>query len=372
MGQMGDVLSYRALNRAMLARQYLLAREQASAKSTITHLVGLQAQAPNAPYVALWSRLTDFKQSELIELITSHEAVRIPCLRGTIHLVTAEDARLLRPLTQVVLTRAFSSQRFARNLEGLNLEELLTAARELLAAKPMTKPEITSLLGERWPGYDANSIGYAVSYLLPLVQVPPRGLWGQTGPVAWALAEPWLGAELDQNPAIDQVVLRYFAAFGPATVADLQTWSGLTRLREIADRLRPGLRTFRDSRGAELFDLPDAPRPDEEMPAPPRFLPEYDNILFSYADRARVNPAGHPIPLAPGNGGRIGTFLLDGTFEGSWRITVSKETAVLKLMPFKALSDQETGDLVSEGRKLLCFAAAEAASRSVLVDDGMK
>ena len=362
---MGEILTHRALNRAMLARQYLLAREPTSAHSTITHLVGLQAQAPNAPYVALWSRLTNFDYDELADLITSHEAVRIPCLRGTIHLVTAADARILRPLTQVVLTRAFNSQSFARNLKGLDLPELLTAARELLAEKPRTKPEITRLLVERWPGYDANSIGYAVSYLIPLVQIPPRGLWGQSGPVAWALAEPWLRAELDQNPSIDQVVLRHLAAFGPATVPDIQTWSGLTRLREVADRLRPGLRTFRDSHGAELFDLPDAPRPDEDTPAPPRFLPAYDNVLFSYADRARVNPAGHPMPLAPGSGGRMGTFLLDGTFAGSWRITVGKDTAALTLKPFKPLSDQESTELLTEGSALLDFAAAESAKKVV-------
>jgi len=371
MGQMSDVLSHRALNRAMLARQYLLTREQKSARETISDLVGLQAQAPNAPYVALWSRLADFAPAELVDLIETREAVRIPCLRGTIHLVTAEDARTLRPLTQIVLTRAFSSQAFARNLSGLDLRELLEAAGELLADKPRTKPEITKILGERWPGYDVSSIGYAVSYLLPVIQIPPRGLWARTGPVAWALAESWLGAGLDQDPSVDQMMLRYLAAFGPATVADVQTWSGLTRLREVAERLRPRLRRFTGPRGAELLDLPDAPRPDEDTPAPPRFLPEYDNILFSYADRARVNPAGHPIPLAPGNGGRMGTFLLDGTFAGSWRITVSRDTAVLALKPFKLFSGQQGTELLDEGRALLEFAAAEAASRSVLVDDGM-
>lgn len=231
-----QTLSYRALNRAMLDRQLLLTRASQPAKDAITHLVGMQAQAPNASYVGLWSRLAGFDHAELSELTRSRQVVRIPVMRGTIHLVTAEDALTLRPLTQVVLTRAFNSQAFARNLKGLDLGPVLRAANEFAAEKPLTRPEVVKLLAERWPGYDAASLGYAFTYLLPLVQVPPRGIWGQTGPVAWTPVQTWLGAELSQPHPLDQLILRYLAAFGPATVADIQTWSGLTRLREVADR----------------------------------------------------------------------------------------------------------------------------------------
>ena len=210
-----------------------------------------------------------------------------------------------------------------------------------------------------WPGYDAASLGYAFTYLLPLVQVPPRGIWGQAGPVAWTPIQTWLGAELRPPHPLDQLILRYLAAFGPATVADIQTWSGLTRLREVADRLKPSLRTFRDPAGNELLDLPDAPRPDEDIPAPPRFLPEYDNVLFSYADRNRVNPAGHEIPLAPGNGGRGGTLLLDGTFAATWQLEAKAQATTLQIRPFATLSVEDQAAVTGEARQLLAFAASQ-------------
>lgn len=358
-------LSYRALNRAMLERQMLLARQRRPAIDAIRHLVGLQSQAPNAPYVGLWSRLTDFAHDELRELITSRQAVRISCMRGTIHLVTADDAVTLRPLTQIVLTRSILNQAFGKNLAGLDLEPVLAYARALAAQRPRTRAELARLLAQRWPGWDATSLGYLCTYLVPLVQVPPRGLWGQTGPIAWTPAEDWLGRDLDDKPAPDEVMLRYLAAFGPATVADVQTWSGLTRLREVADRLRPRLRTFTDPSGTELLDEPGAPLPDEDIEAPPRFLPEYDNVLFSYADRNRVNPDKNEIPLAPGNGGRCGTVLVDGTFQATWRITVADDTATLLIKPFARVPKADQDALTAEGAKLLAFAAGTVPSRDV-------
>jgi hypothetical protein len=360
-------ITYRALNRAMLERQMLLARDARPAIDAIRHLVGMQSQAPNAPYVGLWSRLAGFAHDELSELVTSRQVVRISCLRGTIHLVTADDAALLRPLTQVVLTRAIFSQAFGKNLAGLDLEPVLATARELAAERPRTRTEVAKLLAERWPGWDATSLGYAFTYLVPLIQVPPRGIWGRTGPIAWTPAEDWLRRDLDPDPEPDEVMLRYLAAFGPATVADVQAWSGLTRLREVAERLRPRLRTFTDPAGAEVLDLPDAPLPDEDADAPPRFLPEYDNVLFSYADRTRVNPNRNEIPLAPGNGGRCGTVLIDGTFRATWQITVAGDQATLLIKPFAPLASADQADVVTEGAGLLAFAAADATSHDVQV-----
>lgn len=342
----------------MLDRQHLLTRTGKSALDAITHLVGLQAQAPNAPYVGLWSRLANFDPTELSQLISARQAVRIPVMRATIHLVTAKDALSLRPLTQLVLTRTFNNQAFARNLKGLDLDAVLAAASELAAEKPQTRTEVVKQLSERWPGYDAASLGNAFTYLLPLVQVPPRGIWGQAGPVAWTPVQTWLGAELADPHPLDQLILRYLAAFGPATVADIQTWSGLTRLREIADQLKPRLRTFKDPAGNELLDLPDAARPDEDTPVPPRFLPEYDNVLFSYADRGRVNPAGNEIPLAPGNGARCGTLLIDGTFGATWRLETKATTTTLLIRPFTDLSAEVQAAITDEARDLLAFAAS--------------
>jgi hypothetical protein len=250
------------------------------------------------------------------------------------------------------------------------------------------------VLGSRWLDRDGDSLAYAVSYLLPLVQVPPRGVWGQSGPAAWAPIETWLHTALDgcadssadsgpdsgdcgsgpgTRGTLDAVVLRYLAAFGPATVADVQSWSGLTRLREVVDRLRPELRTFRDEGGAELFDVPAGPLPDPDTPAPPRFLPEYDNLLLSHADRNRVIPDGRPVPLPPGNGGTTGTVLLDGDFGGTWRIQRTSGTAaqggpaVLVVEAFRPPSRADTAALHAEGAELLALAADDAERRDVRI-----
>ncbi len=371
-------LTRRALNRATLERQLLLSRARdLTAAGAIAYLVGLQAQTPNAPYVALWSRLADFAHRDLAGLIESRQAVRIPVMRGTIHLVTADDALTLRPLTQDVLTRAFGGQAFARNLKGLDLDEVTEAGRALCDERPRTRAELGRLLQERWPGYDKESLGVAITFLVAMVQVPPRGLWGQAGPIAWAPAETWLGTALSRKPEPDQAVLRYLRAFGPATAADIRTWSGLTGLRETVERLRPHLRVFRTESGTELLDLPDAPLPDPDTPAPPRFLPEYDNVLLSYADRTRMNPAGHQLPLMAGNGGRAGTFLLGGEFSGTWKISVSPvaastaaastAAATLEISPFARLTAGDEGGLTAEGARLLAFAAGQAESRDVRV-----
>jgi hypothetical protein len=361
----GDVLSRRALNRATLERQLLLRRWEMPTADAIEHLVGMQAQAPNAPYVSLWARLDGFRHDELIQLITERRAVRAPLMRATVHLVTARDCLALRPLTQPVLVRNFSGQSFARDLAGADIEAIMAAGRALLEERPRTRAELGPLLGERWPDRDATSLAYAISYLVPLVQVPPRGIWGMSGEAAWATVEAWLGRALDRDPSPDEMVMRYLAAFGPATVKDIQTWSSLTRLREVIERLRPRLATFRDEHGNELFDLPDAPRPDPDTPAPPRFLPEYDNILLSHADRSRIIIDGRRVPLFPGNGGSLGTVLVDGFFRGTWKITRHHDTALLTIEPFEVLPKQDRSTLAEEGARLLAFAAADAQAHDI-------
>src|SRR5256885_8164459 len=195
-------------------------------------------------------------------------------------------------------------------------------------------------------------MAYALSYLMPVVQVPPRGIWGTSGPAALVPMEDWLGRPLDADPAPDPVMLRYLGAFGPASVKDAQAWSGLTRLREVVDRLRPTLRTFRDEQGVELFDLPDAPRPDPDTPAPVRFLPEYDNLLLSHADRSRVNPHRYPVPLPPGNGGNTGTVLVDGEFRATWAIARDGERATVTVRPLAPLSTSDGDAVEAEAARL--------------------
>jgi hypothetical protein len=368
-----EVLSRRALNRATLARQLLLQRAPVSAGDVLERLCGMQGQAPNAPYVGLWTRVHDFRADELAEMITQRTAVRVPLMRATIHLVTTRDFVTLRPVVQPVLERGlYTGSPFGRKLAGLEMTDLIAAARALLDEKPRSRAQLSKLLATRWPDFDSLSLAYAATYLLPLVQVPPRGIWGRSGPTAWTTAESWLGRGVDVEPAPDTMVLRYFAAFGPATVMDIQAWSGLTRLREVVDRLRPQLRTFHDERGRELVDLPDAIRPDPDTPAPPRFLPEYDNLLFSFADRSRIivgerKLGAAKVPLFPGNGGNYGTVLVDGFWQGMWRIVREHGRASLVIEPFIRLSRKDAAALTEEGGRLLAFAAAEAGGHDVQI-----
>ena len=357
-----ETLSQRALNRATLARQMLLERRSRPALDAIEHLVGMQSQAPDAPYVGLWARLQGFQPDELSTLTANREVVRIGLMRATVHLVSARDALTLRPLVQTVLDRGFSSQ-VRKHLEGVDPAEARDLGLALLAERPRTRAELGRLLAERWPDRDPASLSYAVTYLGPLVQVPPRGLWRAGGPSAHTTLQHWLGRPLDAAPSIDEVVVRYLGAFGPAGVMDVQAWSGLTRLREVTDRLGGRLRRFRTEDGKELFDLPDAERPSPDVPAPVRFLPEYDNLLLSYADRRRVNPQGHKVPLYPGNGGRLGEVLVDGMFAGRWRLVheaAEAEDATVVVEPFARLDRAQQPAVEEEGRALLAFVAPGA------------
>src|ERR671911_1971374 len=259
------VLGPRELNRATLERQMLLRRRKLSAVEAIEHLVGMQAQAPAPPYVGLWTRLEDFHPDDLACLILERRAVRIALMRNTVHLVSARDCLALRPLMQPVFDRTLYSTRANRaHLKGVEIEALVVAGRALLEERPRTAKELGELLREQWPERDAAALARAIRHLVPLVQVPPRGVWGKSGPAAHTTAEAWLGRPLDRDPSLEEMVVRYLGAFGPATVKDAQTWSGLTRLGEVVERLRPRLSTFRDEHGRELFDLPDAPRPDPD------------------------------------------------------------------------------------------------------------
>ncbi len=350
------------LNRATLARQLLIERARMPALRALEHLVGMQAQAPRAPYAGLWSRLEEFRTAELSELVSSRRAVRAPLMRATLHLVSADDFLRLRPVVQPVLERTFAGAPF--DIEGIDRQELLAAGRSLLAENPLTRPELGAALALRWPDHDPASLAQAITYLLPVVQVPPRGLWGKGGAARWTTAETWLDRPGGAGFSREDMVLRYLAAFGPATTRDVQTWSGLTRLGEVVDRLRPRLCTFRGETGAELFDLPDAPRPDPAEPVPPRFLPEYDNLLLSHADRSRFIPGGEPVPLPPGLGARSGTLLVDGFVRAIWTIRRQRASATLHIEAFDRLDGRENA-IREEGARLLGVAAADADEREL-------
>jgi len=355
----GSVLGPRALNRALLERQLLLRRAKLPALEAVEWLVGLQAQSPGAPYVGLWSRLEGFRFDDLAGLISRREVVRVVLMRSTIHLVTGDDCMALRPVVQTVLERSLKGT-FGRRLQGVDLDQVAAAGRVLVEERPRTFSELGPLLRERWPDHDPEALAMAVRTGVPLVQVPPRGLWGESGQATHTSAEAWLGRPAGTDSRPDAMILRYLGAFGPATVKDVQVWSGLTGLRAAVERLRPGLLTFRDERGAELFDLPDAPRPDPDTPAPPRFLPEYDNLLLSHDDRTRVIADPHrPLVFMKG------AVLVDGFVRGTWKIDRQKGAASLVVEPFAPLSKRDRTALADEGARLLAVAGGGARAHDV-------
>jgi hypothetical protein len=359
-----ETLSLRAANRALLARQLLLSRERRPAIDAVEHLVGMQAQVPVDPYVGLWSRLEGFDPAELSGLLAARGAVRATLMRATIHLVSARDCLFLRPLMQPVPERTFNGQ-FGRRLDGVDRAALLAAGRALVEERPRTRGELRAELGARWPDHDAEALALAITFMVPLVQVTPRGLWRKSGQATWTTIEAWLGRPLERGPSLDELVLRYLAAFGPATAMDIQAWCGLTRLRKVTDRLGPRLRAFRSEDGRELLDLPDAPRPDPDTPAPVRFLPEFDNLALGDADRRHVVPVAPDYAPAAGRGGWRGSLLVDGMVRALWRLTSSGGAAKLRIETYDGVPKRAHAAIGAEGERLIDFLVPAPATRGI-------
>jgi hypothetical protein len=363
-----EILSTRALNRALLERQLLLRRVALPVDAAIEHLVGMQAQVPGNPYLALWSRLERFDPLALSRLIETREAVRIAIMRSTLHLLTARDCIAMRHLMQPAMTRAFASgSPYGRTLAGLELDPVLAAGRAFLEERPRTLAALREHLSARWPDYDAQSLSYAVHYLLPLVQVPPRGLWGKGGQPSCTTAEKWLGLPLSTKTTVEHVIPRYLASFGPATVADAQSWSGLTGLRAAFERLRPQLRTFQDEQGRELFDVPDGLLPDPETAAPVRFLPEYDNLFIGHKDRRRIVPETHPGLLSARWGN--GPVLIDGFIHATWKLTRetrrSVSPATLTVTTTRPLTRRDRDAVTEEAHSVVALLCPDASTTDV-------
>ncbi|MEU4114775.1 winged helix DNA-binding domain-containing protein [Kitasatospora sp. NPDC028055] len=384
------VLGPRALGRALLARQHLLARTDRAPAEVIHHLVGLQAQAvPQPPYLGLLSRLDGFTPDGLSTLLEQRAAVRIALQRGTIHLVTAQDCLTLRPLLQPVLDQALRTT-YGRRLAGLDPTELAAEARTLVEQEPRTFQQLGTLLAATRPDRDPAALAQAARCLLPLVQVPPRGLWGRSGPAAHTTAEAWLGRPLDPAPppagadtpggsggsdgpdrpdGLDGLVLRYLAAFGPASAADLRKWSGLGGLGPVLRRLAPQLLTFRDEQDRVLYDLPGAPRPDPDVPAPVRLVAPFDNLLLSHADRSRVLPEQYKDRVMTRNGLVLGTLLVDGLVAGTWRYEGPEAGVVVE--PFVRLARADRAAAEAEAERVLAFAGAGGRVRIEAVGEAV-
>ncbi|OLT38409.1 hypothetical protein BJF79_26895 [Actinomadura sp. CNU-125] len=358
------VLGRRELNRALLARQMLLRREPVTALEAIERLVGMQAQAPNPPYIGLWSRVEGFEFDSVSRLLTERRALRIVLMRGTLHLVGARDARVLRPLTQPLLDR-YRAGPAGRGLDGVDMRAVADAARALLDEEPRSDKELRTLLADRWPEQDPALLVWGVRLMLPLVQVPPRGLWGKAGTARHTTLDAWLGEGAAAEPSIDELVLRYLGAFGPASVQDVQQWSGLVGLRDVVERLEPKLVRFRDERGRVLYDLPEAPRPGADEPAPVRFVPEFDNLTLSHADRTRVISDEHRKRIFTVNGIIRATFLVDGFVHGMWKAEKRRGEATLRIDPFAPVPGPERTALEEEGLRLLAAVHPDAKAHTV-------
>jgi hypothetical protein len=347
------ILSRRALNRATLARQLLLERSAAGIVEAVERLAGLQAQTPHSWYVGLWSRLAPFDPATAGAGLVERTLVRVVLMRSTIHLVSAADALALRAVMQPMIERRTETT-FGRRLAGLDRAALAASARRLLDAQPLTPAELGRGLAASFAGYDAEALSQAVRAWVPLAQVPPRGVWGRSGKPAHAPLDTWVGAPIPPpDPAA--AVRRYLAAFGPATVADIRTWSGLAALRDVVDALRADLVVFRDHEGRELFDLEDAPRPDADAPAPPRFLYDYDNLLLSHADRTRVLGDTAYAAFGPEGNRRPSALLVDGFVAATWTTVPGRDAHTLDVHPLRRLTTSEREAVTREGIELLGF-----------------
>lgn len=358
------VLTLRELNRATLARQLLLERAQLAVPAAIEQVVGLQAQQAAPPYVGLWTRLQDFRRDDLATLIENRAVVKATLMRSTLHLFTAADYLRLRATLQPVMTNAWEA--IFRELKGnFDLAKLLEVARPFIAEEPRTFADITTKLLEAMPGFEAGALRYGVRTHLPLIQVPIRKQWSYPGNPQFTLAESWLGTMIPTETDMHTLTRRYLAAFGPARVTDMQTWSGLPKLKENFETLRSELVTYRDEQGVELFDLPGIELPAAEIPAPVRFLPEFDNLLLSHSNRTRVVADAYKSKIYLPGLRVAATVLVDGFVAGVWTVEKTKGVATLTVEPLTALDAANRQTLLEEAEALVRFLEPDAKQFAV-------
>lgn len=359
------ILTLRDLNRATLARQLLLERAALTAPAAVEKLVGMQAQLASAPYVGLWTRLHNFQRGDLAGAIEGRQVVKATSMRATLHLLTAADYLHFRATLKPVLEGAAES--ITKDRDPIDADRVLAIAHDFIAEKPRTFAEISAMLLADMPDSDVGAMRYTVRTHIPLVQVPVTTGWSYPGTPAFALANDWLGQPIPSADKLPDLVRRYLAAFGPATIADMQSWSylQLADLKGVFETLRPELVTYRDEKKRELFDLPDAPVPADDVPAPPRFLPEFDNLLLSHKVRTRVVADEYRKKVYLPGLRVAATILIDGFVGGVWKVEKAKGAATLAIEPFVPLTKAQRAELTAEGEQLMRFVEADAKSYAV-------
>ena len=360
------ILTRRDLNRALLARQLLLTRDTRPPSDTIEQVAGLQAQLARPPFIGLWSRLHRFDRAALLDAMLDRRIVRVTAMRGTLHLLSARDYKAWRGALQPALDRGLDSIIGPARAQ-LDPPAAEAELRALLAKQPATFDAIRDHLAPRFPSVNVRQLAYALRLTLPLVQVPQgKQTWGYPGAAGFTLADKWLKTKVSTAATSSgALVRRYLAAFGPAAVTDAQSWSGLPKLAPVFDALRDELSVFRDERKRELFDLPDAPRPDADTAAPVRLVPDFDNVLLGHQDRSRVIADEHRARVSTRNLQVLATFLVDGMVAGSWSIGRKGKAATLVMVPFVKIAKKDQTALRAEAEDLLTFAEPDATTRTV-------
>ena len=348
------MLTERELNRALLARQLLLERVKLPVPRAVERMCALQAQNPPSPYIALWSRLAGFRKQHLTRAFERRSVVRATLMRMTLHVVSAQD------YPYFAATWMKAAQERTPGVGAERIEELSRTVYEIARA-PTTHAEVEAAVGG-----DLAGSRWRVRCLAPLVHLPPAGTWGHRARPQIQLMEEYLGSELPpREDGATRLVERYLAAFGPASQADLLRFAGVRvgDVRPGLDRLE--LRRFRDEGGRVLLDVPRAPLPAADTPAPVRFLPKWEESILAYDERSRILPKHLQSTVIRKNGDALETFLVDGVVAGLWRVERAKRKATLVLEPFAPLPNRVLRELRDEGERLVRFVVDDAESYAV-------
>ncbi|MBP2190038.1 winged helix DNA-binding domain-containing protein [Nocardia goodfellowii] len=356
-------LSLRELNRTLLVRQMLAERVELTPLELVRHLVAVQGQEPNWPYVGLWTRLVDFTHAELEALLHDRKLVRSTMIRRTVHLAAAEDFAWLRPTMQPWIDAMLKAAYYREEIEGVDLERLAATGRALLSGKALSRSDFGKLLAEHFPDRHVRRLAESVEVMVPLAHSPETGAWGRwrNRYVTVGLADEWIGTPLAAADP-QQLIRRYLAAFGPATVADMQAWSGTTKLAEVIDDMRSELAVFTDDQHKVLFDLPDAPLADPDLEVPVRFLPAFDNAVLGHKDRRRIIAEEDRLRIAKEASAGVPMYLVDGFVHGRWAL----DDATIRITPWYPLSSADEAAVRAEAEALLPFIAPGAEGKVVI------
>lgn len=358
------ILSTRRLNRALLARQLLLGRRKLPLTRALEQIGGLQAQYAPSAYIGLWSRLEAFDRAQLTRALERRRAVQATLMRSTIHIVSAGD---YWPLAAAIRRdqRQWWERIHRRLLGDVDTTVADVLVREALGSGQLRRDELLGLIKTRFDPARASAVWNGVG--VELVRVPPSGTWERRRADLYATAEAWLGPpDVEEAAALDLLLRRYLGGFGPASLADAAIWAGVnvSTLRPSAERLR--LRTFQDDQGKELLDLPRAPLPAEDSPAPVRFVPTWDAVLLVHARRTQILPERfRSVVFDTKTPHSFPTFTVDGAVAGSWRVERTKAKATLELSPFEPLPRAARAELRDEGERLVRWHEPDATSYAV-------